>query len=224
MGQAKIKRLKKQREAAERAVNVPSQGTEPNGSQETFTPKFIENVKINCDGVSRFGKQEDRRFVMLYWDMQDRFGDRDYGRNVCLHEAAHAEIMEQDGIQNVRFAGPDIAYDPRADRFIPSSARAIGDDQPNAVADDNYIFMIVCHMVAGGVALRLAGIAETGDDGDFQDFKRKYGANPPKSGEEPEALWKRAQEAVAARLNEPETKRKVQARAEEYFRLLYPSG
>jgi hypothetical protein len=193
-------------------------------SQRTFTPKFIENVKINCDNVTRFGKQEDRQFLTLYWDMQDRFGNRDYGRQVCLHEAAHAEIMEQDGIQNVRFAGPDITYDPSTNKFIPSSARAIGDDQPNAVVDDNYIFTIVCHMAAGGAALRLAGIAETGDDGDFQDFKRKYTASPPKSGEKPEALWKRAQEAVATRLNEPEKKRKVEARAEEYFWRLYRLG
>jgi hypothetical protein len=216
MGQAKIKKLKQQREAAERTASP--------AKQETFTPKFIKNVEINCDGVTRFGRQQDRRFVILYWDMQDRFGDRDYGRHVCLHEAAHAELMEQDGIHNVRFAGPDIIYDPTTDRFIASSARAIGDDQPNAVVDDAFVFMIVCHMVAGGVALRLAGVAETGEDADFEDFKRKYAANPPKSGEKPEALWKRAQEAVAARLNEPETKQKVRARAEGYFRLLYPSG
>jgi hypothetical protein len=39
-----------------------------------------------------------------------------------------------------------------------------------------------------------------------------------------EALWKSAQEVVSAKLNEPETKQKVQAKAEEYFRLLYPSA
>jgi hypothetical protein len=70
----------------------------------------------------------------------------------------------------------------------------------------------------------LAGIAEAGDDGNFNDFKRKYAANPPKSAEQPEALWKRAQDAGAARLSEHETKQKVQARADEYFRRLYPSG
>jgi hypothetical protein len=156
--------------------------------------------------------------------MQDQFGDRDYARKVCSHEAAHGELMEQDGMQNVRFAGPDIIYDQRADKFIGSSARVIADDQPNAVVDDDYIFMIVCHSVAGGVALRSAGIDETGDDGDFQDFKRKYAANPPQSGESAEALWKRAQEAVAVRLSDPDTKRKVEAKTEEYVRLLYPWG
>lgn len=115
---------------------------------------------------------KDPRFRKLYWSIQRDFGDRSYGREVCLHEAAHAELMEQDGIQNVRFAGPDTIYDPTSDRFIASSARAIGDDRPHAVVDDDYIFKIVFHMVAGGVALRLAGIAVAGDDGDFEYVKQ----------------------------------------------------
>jgi hypothetical protein len=181
------------------------------------------SVQIDCASVARFGKLQDNRFLRLYSEMQRSFADRSYGREVCLHEAAHAELMEQDGIQNVRFAGPDIAYNPRADEFIPSSGRAIGDDQPNATVNDDFIFMIVCHMVAGGVALRVAGKIEAGDDADFEDFKRKCAANPPKSGEKPETLWKRAQEAVAARLNEQETKRRVEVRTEKYLGLLYPS-
>ena len=182
------------------------------------------SVQIDCTSVARFGKLRDPRFLRLYSDMQHDFEDRNYGREVCLHEAAHAELMEQDGIQNVRFAGPDIIYDRASDKFIASSARAIGDDQPNATVNDNYIFMIVCHMVAGGVALRLAGRIETGDSSDFDDFKRKYAANPPKSEEKTDALWKRAQDAIAVRLNEQETKRKVEERTEKYFCLLYPSG
>lgn len=183
------------------------------------------SVQINCGDVALFGKLKDYRFVHLYSDMQNSFADRNYGREVCLHEAAHAELMEQDGILNVRFTGPDISYNPHTDEFIASSGRAVGDDQPNAtVINDEYIFMIVCHMVAGGVALCLAGKIETGDDADFEYFKQRYAANPPKSGEKPEALWKRAQDAVAARLNEQETKQRVEARTQKYFDLLYPSG
>jgi hypothetical protein len=202
------------------------ESAEPSKAEPTHpaAPPLVEHVKINCDDILHRRLENDSRFLKLYWSMQRTFGSRSYGREVCLHEAAHAELMEQDGIQNVRFIGPDIIYDPASDKFIASSARAIGDDQPQAVVNEEFIFMIVCHMAAGGVALRLAGILETGEDGDFEHFKRKYAANPPKSGEKPEALWKRAQEAVAARLNEPQTKQRVQAKAEEYFRLLYPSG
>jgi hypothetical protein len=185
---------------------------------------MIEHVKINYDDIVRRGLESDPRFLKLYWDMQNAFGDRSYGREVCLHEAAHAELMEQDGIQNVTFTGPAIIYDPASNGFDPRSAMANGDDQPHVVADDAHIFKVVCHMVAGGVALRLEGIAEAGDDGDFKYFKQRYAANPPKSGEKPEALWKRAQDAAAIRLNDLATKKKVQAKAEEYFRLLYPSG
>jgi len=180
------------------------------------------DAQIDCSSVARFGKTQDRRFLHIHAEMQKSLADRSCGREVCLHEAAHAELMEQDGILNVRFVGPNILYNPYIDQFIASSAQAIGDDQPNAVVTDDYVFMIVCHMVAGGVVLRLNGKAETGDDGDFQDFKKRYAAYPPKSGESADAIWKRAQEVVAARLSEQQTKQGVNERAEKYFHLLYP--
>jgi hypothetical protein len=135
--------------------------------------------------------------------------------------------MEQDGMANVRFAGPDIIYDPVRCDFFGSSARAIADDQPNAVVDDDYVFKITSHMAAGGVTLRKLGNIEghVGDDGDLADFKRKFAHNPPKATKETaEQFWKRAQDAVAARLDDPETRQKVLDKAQEYFRLLYPLG
>jgi len=61
--------------------------------------------------------------------MQDRFGDRQYGYRVCLHEAAHAILMEQSGIKNVHFSGPAILFDlernPRTG-FVPAGAMASG--------------------------------------------------------------------------------------------------
>src|SRR5271156_139729 len=168
--------------------------TEPVAAEKRLpaAPVFVEHVKIGWDDIARRGMEKDSRFLTLYWSMQKEFGDRSYGRKVCLHEAAHAELMEQDGIQNVRFAGPAINYDAASKRFNARSAVAMGDDQPNAIADDDFIFKIVCHMAAGGVSLRLKNIAEAGDDEDFEDFKRRCSAHPPKSGENPEALWKRA--------------------------------
>jgi hypothetical protein len=185
----------------------------------------IEHVKINCDGVTRFGKQQDRRFLFLYWDMQDRFGDRNYGYEVCLHEAAHAVLMEQDGMQNVRFAGPEIVYDPAMDKFVATSARASADDLPNVVVDDAFIFKITSHMTAGGVALRtLVNAKEHGDSDDYAGFAIKFSQHPPTSGETAEEYWKKVQDAVAVRLSEPETKSKVLARADEYLKKLYPAA
>ena len=197
----------------------------PAVSHAQAAPRFVKHVNINCDGVTRFGKQEDRRFVALYWDMQDRFGDRNYGYEVCLHEAAHAVLMQEDGIQNVRFAGPDIIYDPRTDKFIGSSARATGDDLLNVVVNDAFVFKITSHMAAGGVALRtLANVEECGDEEDYLDFTRKFAQYAPTSGETAKEYWKKAQDAVAVRLSEPETKSKVLARADEYLKKLYPAA
>ncbi len=188
--------------------------------------QLLEHIKINCDDVTRRHLEQDPRFLKLYWNMQRDFGDRNYGRKVCLHEAAHAVLMEQDGIKNVRFAGPDIVYNPFRRDFDGSSARAIGDDQPDAIVDDIYIFKTVQHMVAGGVALRLlANIQDdVGDRGDYEDFARKYANRPLSTGEPAEHVWSRAQDTVAARLAEPETRATVLARADLCFPLLYPHG
>jgi hypothetical protein len=188
--------------------------------------QFVEHVQINYQDVIQRGLAQDQRFLQLYWDMQASFGDREYGRRVCLHEAAHAVLMEQDGINNVRFAGPDIIYDVAHNTFAGSSARAIGDDQPNAIVDDAYIFKITSHMVAGGVALRnIANFCdEVGDSGDYAQFASKYAHRPAQTGETPQQFWNRAQEAVAIRLAEPVTTAAVQARAAQYFLLLYPCG
>jgi hypothetical protein len=136
-------------------------------------PQFVEHVKINCDDVVRHGLQQDPRFLKLYWNMQRDLGDRNYGREVCLHEAGHAVLMEQDAMTNVRFAGPDIIYDLVKRDFVGSSARAIADDQPNAVVDDDFVFKITSHMAAGGVTLRKLGNIDghVGDDGDLADLR-----------------------------------------------------
>jgi hypothetical protein len=211
--------------AAKRWLAAPSrpQKKEP---AEVVVPQFIEHVKINCDDVVRHRLEQDPRFLKLYWSMQREFGTRNYGREVCLHEAGHAVLMEQDGMTNVRFVGPDIVYSPVRNEFVPSSARIIADDQPNAVVDDEYIFKITEHMAAGGMTLRKLGDikGKAGDDGDFFDFERKFANIPPKSKETAEQFWKRAQDAVAARLDDPATKQRVLEKAQEYYHLLYPAG
>src|SRR6266480_224301 len=122
-------------------------------------PKFIEHVKIDCTDVERRGLRQNPGFLRLYWEMQNSFGDRKYGYEVSLHEAAHAILMEQDGLQNVRFSGPDVVYDVMTRQFKGSSARTIADDMPNAIVTDDFIFMITVHMVAGRMGLeKLADI------------------------------------------------------------------
>jgi hypothetical protein len=163
------------------------------------------------------------RFVSLYWQMQESFRDRKYGKKVATHEAAHAVLMEQDNIPNVRFAGPDIRFN--GVDFSGTCGRALGDDMPDAVVDDDFILMIASHAAAGGEALRNADIKdEVGDSGDYDDFARRYAVNPAKSGEDAKTFWEKARKAAATRLTEPETQEKVSAKADEYYRLLYPNG
>jgi len=88
-----------------------------------------------------------------------------------------------------------VAHDPlhgsgRAE--LPHPALALGDDAQAAQG----IFMIDANRREPAVYQPPHSVP-----GDTTGL-----ANPPKSGEKPEALWKRAQEAAAARLNEPEDK------------------
>lgn len=187
----------------------------------------MSEVKINCDHVLSWFKHEGPRFRELYERMQLDFANQDFGYKVCLHEAAHAVVMELDGIQNVRFSGPEIYYNFESDVFGAAGARITGDDQPNAVIDDGYIFMRTKHIAAGGIALRKfmdLQENEAGGGGDYADFRRLFRKNPPTSGETPDGLWKRAQEAVDAMLDNSDLKEKVLNRADEYLRLLYPDG
>lgn len=155
------------------------------------------------------------------------FSNKDYGYKVCLHEAAHAIFMELDGIKNVRFSGPEIYYNFETDTFGATSARVTGDDQPDAIVDDDGTFIKTKHIVAGGVAVRKLfslNENESGEGGDYADFLRWCAKNPPNSGETAEALWKRAREAVNVMLEDAELRERIEKRADEYFRLLYSDG
>jgi hypothetical protein len=185
----------------------------------------VTHVPINCDHVVSWFKHEDARFKHLYERMQEDLSNEDFGYRICLHEAAHAVLMEMDGLKNVKFSGPEIYYNFNADAFSAAGARVTCDDQPNAIVDDAYKFMMTRHMVAGGVALRKfhgLKVEETGNNGDLADFLRLYKKNPPTTGETPDAMWKRAEAAVDAMLDKAELKHRILARADEYFRVLYP--
>lgn len=185
-----------------------------------------EVVEIDCKHVVSWFKHEDPRFKELHRRMQVSFGDKDYGYRVCLHEAAHAVFMEADGIKNVRFSGPEILYDYTTDTFVGSGGRATGDDQPEIEITDEYIFKRTMHAAAGGVALCVLAAVEgeeTGEGGDYREFRRLYQKNPPKNNEPPEVLWKQAQEAVATKLNDEKIKAKILLKADEYLQQLYPA-
>jgi hypothetical protein len=195
--------------------------------------QFIEHVRIDVSQIVARHKQTDEAFKRLYWDMQDRFGDRQYGYRVCLHEAAHAILMEQSGIKNVRFSGPAILFDleknPKTG-FFPIGAMASGDDTPMQRITVDWILEVLTHIAAGGIALYdyegvpLENSDLSGADDDYRVFLMRYAALPPALRQEaPEIMWRRVQARASAKLNEAETKAKVLARAKQYFESLYPT-
>lgn len=191
-----------------------------------------ENVTIKYESVVLYGKEGDPRFNELYLHMQARFGNREYGYGVCLHEAAHAVLMEQDGVKNVRFVGPEITYDPSNDVFLPAAGKAEGDVEPMRPVTKERMFQKCVHSAAGGVALRVFRIAvhenDSGDGNDYRQCWMRYEALRLQAGRETleeslEEFWKRAQEAASLRLDDPDTRAKVLKKAEEYLMNLYPA-
>ena len=152
------------------------------------------------------------------------FGKPEYAVGICLHEAAHAILMEEAGVLNCRFFGPAIQYDRANRTLFPSGARIEPGKERDRKVDEALIFERTTQLAVGGVALqKYAGITEVSDDQDYKDFARKYATMPDAlRKEEPNVLWKRAQLNASTWLDKPETKQKILARAQGYLQLLYP--
>jgi hypothetical protein len=187
--------------------------------------KPVEHVRINYADVILNGKQHDPEFLKVYWAMQDRFSDEDFGYRVCLHEAAHAVLMEQDGIKNVRFEKPAVFYRPSDGSFPRLGAMVHGDDTPDKAVDEARLLTLATHAAAGGIALQeYFGVKpeQTGCEHDYSQFLVGCAKAPLEALKtKPDDLWKQAQEIARSRLTDAATKAKVEARAWEYFDLLY---
>jgi hypothetical protein len=187
--------------------------------------KPVEHVRINYADVIVNGKQDDPEFLKVYWALQDRFSDEHFGYRVCLHEASHAVLMEQDGIKNVRFEKPVVLYRPSDGSFRSLGAMVHGDDTPDTTVDEARFLTLTTHAVAGGIALQeYWGLRpeQTGSEHDYRQFLVACVKAPPGALKtKPDDLWKQAQEIARSRLTDAATKAKVEARAWEYFDLLY---
>lgn len=186
--------------------------------------QLVEHVRINYTDVILQGKHHDSDFLAVYWKLQNRFATREYGHKVCLHEAAHAILMEQDGIKNVRFEKPAILYNPVNGKFPVFGPIVHGGPTPGET-DHASILAEGVRAAAGGIAVQeYLGVRpeESGANIDYRQFMSLCAnTNPEVLKEKPDDLWKQAQDAAQNRLAGAETKEKVVARANEYMTLLY---
>jgi hypothetical protein len=146
-----------------------------------------------------------------------------YGFATALHEAAHAIVLEDDGVPNVRLTGPGIQYNKHDGSLFAYGARVDHDEKPILTFDEQKIFESTMRMSVGGVAQeQYAGIVEPSDDGDYGGFLKNYLALPEGLvKDDPKVYWKKAQDAAILRLDLPETKAKIFARIPEYLDVLY---
>lgn len=149
------------------------------------------------------------------------YGDPCYAVGICLHEAAHGLMMNENGESNVRLCGPDISW--RDGVLFPSAARVECDPRPEVPLTEQLILQTTVLLAVGGVAMeKYSGIKEISDRKDYDDFLEKYKTTP--SGyfkESPEDFWKRAQRKASEWADVPQTKMKVFGKVSEYLHLLY---
>lgn len=181
-----------------------------------------EIVHINCADVVLKGRQADPRFVDLYHYLQQKYRDLEFGRKVCLHEAAHAVYMERVEHQAVRFIGPAILYNENTDKFIAIGALVDG-GFVWAPASEETLFQEAKVRAAGGVAVRkLLNHDVAGDEQDRNGFMEVCKRAPPHLQHiNAEEMWARAQAAVEADLDNQQLRARIQAKTEEFMEQLY---
>ncbi|MGB6496338.1 MAG: hypothetical protein WBF09_05030 [Candidatus Acidiferrum sp.] len=168
-------------------------------------------------------EQENPGIVRYRARVQQLYGNPSYAVGTCLHEAAHAILMNDNGVQNVKFSGPGIQRNPDGSMF-PYGARVDGDPRIGREIDAALIFERTTDMVVGGVAMqKYSGINDVSDAKDYEVFLLNCASTPQFFKEEkPEELWARAIKRVDPWLEQPETKRRIFAKAAEYLAQVYP--
>src|SRR5450432_2697528 len=94
---------------------------------------------IEITGVP-FSVRSKQPFKNYRMQIIEFFRDSGYAVGTCLHEAAHAVRMEEDGIPNCRFIGPGIRYNRKNRVLFPYGAAIEPGEEPDRTVDSALIF------------------------------------------------------------------------------------
>ena len=120
--------------------------------QATTLIKSGKRLHIQTAGVP-FSVRSKLPFKNYQMKIYQLFRDPSYVVGTCLHEAAHAVVMEEDGILNTRFFGPAIQYNRTNKTLFPSGARIEPGEEPDRILNEALIFERTTQLVVGGIAL-----------------------------------------------------------------------
>jgi hypothetical protein len=188
-------------------------------------PEYKVMVTVDVSDLVRQGVENHPVALELCWELQKQFEDSEFGYGVCLHEAAHAVLMEQDGWRNIQFKRPSIKYDP-GNKMFYAGAGIRGDRPLGAVTNLEFIEQVATHGNAGTVAIELlSGNRDRYKRDDRRDHAAfiKHCENWPPHipWEDPELIWNRARDAATARIRNRQTTIKVTEKAREFLSILY---
>src|SRR5260370_37177309 len=94
---------------------------------------------IETPGVT-FSVRSKQPFKNHRMKIYQLFRDASYAVGTCLHEAAHAVVLEEDGVPNNRIFGPAIQYDRVTKNLFPSGARIEPGKERKRIVDAALIF------------------------------------------------------------------------------------
>lgn len=183
---------------------------------------FIAAGKVPLLSLAGLSDENQAEFEKYRTRIYQLYRNPSYAVGTCLHESAHGILMEDNGVQNVRFSGPGILRKADGSLF-PFGARVDSDPQIGQPIDAAFIFKVTTQLVVGGVAMqKYSGIEEVSDAGDYDFFLRNSALTPQFfKDEKPEAFWARAAKHIDLWLERPEIKQRILVRAADYLGQIY---
>ena len=183
-----------------------------------------KQVRINTDYIEQLGLQDEPGFIAARDKLLEKFKDRDFGRKVAIHEAAHAVFMEEMGVSNVELLDAEVDYDAERMKFTPLGPSVYGPIPLATSVDAARILAEAEVACAGGVAVRMfCGAASVGDAIDYRRFEERIQSSI--AGQmlrlDPAEVWKRAQASVDAKLGDEQFAARVRTKADQYFEQMY---
>lgn len=218
MGQARINKLKREREAAVRKSSSIT------GFADVDKPT-ASRITINTDGITDEQKTTEK-FNSAYREMMAELMRPGFIPVLCAHEAAHTIYFNQLGITEFEPLPPRLRYSPEIDDYVGHLAAMQNKGEMRMWEEgkfwDWFIIVACAHAAGGVVARKLMPSSDGGDQDDKDRFKKlcdKFNEDP-KVKIDFDQWWEAGQKQVAEHLKAPEAMKAIEQRAERIRPLL----
>lgn len=186
---------------------------------------MVKTITIDISQVPK-EKLADPRFVDLHSQIERVLGNSFWLHAFSIHEAGHCIYFERAGVQEIRYFGPQIKYDPTKEEFIgfPASVQpqTASINPVNFALDRWFLDVAMAHAAGGVFARELTAAPDVGDDQDRENYENICNVlieSAIKNGTpislDRNGLWTLAQETIQQELRSPVFRKEAWERAAE---------